>query len=854
MALSIVFSYASSFLFALLISCANSSPQPEATTFVDNDCQQGDCSYGVDMFPEKSFDPKMVENVQEVDAGAQAPANSAKFVDSSGESDKSRTETANLDLHPRFVHMRVEDSRHNGLSENAEMVDLGSCSADSERNCSISYGDGVHPDDSNVQSSLQQMMVLVSKQQNQLQHLEHLTEKLQYIMERLENGMLGPSGHAIGEHERSFIPSPRESFEGKEASSVPLGSPGSLQDDIITEENAQEGKATNKISEGLSLPEEVPETSWKKPGHDPRHVYSGGMTIARYKPAWSEHFQFLSAVKVDGEVTCLHVLPHEGEEGLSKYVAVGVNTGGVYIFLSHGDLLVDFQTVSRLPVTAMLSFALRRNETMFLTGHSDGTVLIHKLCETTHSGPMYGDDWHTLSMEHIQALAAPGFHDSVVSDATSATKESNAAVKQGTLEKSVKILEVYRVGKMRYILASDCDGNIQVFRENGTFYGAAKAPSQPLAFLRSPNSQRLLFLTQDGVASLDLRSLAVRSGPCEGLNGTRVVAYTFDATGRSKAYGFTDEGHMIYVALSGDTLHFECHVRSKRKLEVGGSVVAQGIKGYLLVATPMQVLVYNTTLQVGYTYNSIPVGVPRLLFAASIDEISLSFRSGSIQSSKEPVIACNRERLVVLGFGDGYVGMYKSNLLVQKSGNFNSRAWSSPMIIIVLMLLGGWHFFGKKRDVPVPMSDSDISLASSSTTIPGYVRDGMDERRGLLDSRRYSSPSKAYPGSAAGGYNPGTLSFRGPVGEQSFRASGETPFMGSSSIEPVLRSSSLEPHAYLKREAAEPKFRATKLESGFQSPLAESSSFLKRELDLKATRGSSSLQPRIKSLQEPNSF
>lgn len=840
MALSIVFSYASSFLFALLISSANSSPQSEGTAILEDDCWQGDCSYGVDMCPEKSFDPKMVENVHKA---VQAPANSAKFVDSYSESDRSGTETANLDLHP--------DSRYNGLSENAEIVDTGSHSADSECNRSISYGDGLHPDDKNVQLSLEQMMVLVAKQQNQLQRLEHLTEKLQYITEKLENGVLVPSGHAIGEHDRSFITSRRASSEGKEVSSVPL-SPGSLPDDTIAEANAQEGESTNLISEGLSLPEEVP---GKKPGHDPRHVYSGGMTIARYKPAWSEHFQFLSAVKVDGEVTCLHVLPHEGEEGLSKYVAVGVNTGGVYIFLSHGDLLVDFQTVSHLPVTAMLSFALRRNETMFLTGHSDGTVLIHKLWETTHSGPVYGDDWHTLSMEHIQALAAPGSHDSIAIDATSATKESNAAVKQGTLDKSIKLLEVYRVGKMRYILASDCDGNIQVFRDNGTFYGAVKSLSQPLAFLRSPNSQRLLFLTQDGVASLDLRSLAVRSGPCEGLNGTRVVAYTFDATGRSKAYGFTDEGHMIYVALSGDTLHFECHVRSKRKLEVGGSVVAQGIKGYLLVMTPMQVLVYNTTLQVGYTYTSIPVGVPRLLFAASIDEISLSFRSGSIQSSKEPLIACNRERLVVLGFGDGYVGMYKSNLLVQKSGNFNSRAWSSPMIIIVLMLLGGWHFFGKKRDISVPVSDSDISLASSSTTTPGYVREGMDERRGLLDSRRYSSPSTAFPGSAGGGYNPGSLSFRGPVGEQSFRASGETPFMGSSSsIEPVLRSSSLEPHAYLNREGAEPKIRATKLEPGFQSTLAESSSFLKRELDFKATRGSSSLQPRIKSLQEPNSF
>lgn len=829
-------SYAYSFLFALLIASADSLP---AIALAENDCPYEDCSYGVDMLPEKYFDFPMVTKEVETDTGGQGPANGAKLADYSSEPAK---ESANPDGQRSFVHRERDDS--------SEMADRGPCSTDLGGNCSIN-GDGVHLDGKNVQVSVEQMIDLVAKQQSQLHQLEHLTEKLQYLVEKLEIGEVGSLGLATWDQEKLHLPPRRSSSKGEEA---PVGSFGSLQDDVIAEASVQEDMNSRKIADELPLSEKgmhAPESSREKPENELRHAYTGGMTIARYKPAWSEHFQFLSAVKVDGDVTCLHVLPHEGEDGLSKYVAVGVNTGGVYIFLSHGDLLVEFQTVSHRPVTAMLSFTLRRNETVFLTGHLDGTVLIHKLWETMHSGTLYGDDWHTLRMEHIQALAAPGSHGSVGNDVFLATEEPDASVKENELQKLVKILEVYRVGKMRYILISDCDGNIQVFRENGTFYGAAKAQSHPLAFLRSPNSQRLLFLTQDGVASLDLRSLAVRSGPCEGLNGTRVMAYTFDAAGRSKAYGFTDEGHMIHVALSGDSLHFECHVRSKRKLEVEGSAVAQGIRGYLLVATPTQVLVYNTTLQGGSAFDNMPVGVPRLLFVASIDEISLSFLSGPVRSSKEPMIACNRERLVVLGFGDGYVGMYKSNLLVQKSGNSNSRAWNSAIVIIVLMLLGGWHFFGKKRDVSVLMSDSDIDSAA----IPGYVRDGMDERRGILDSRRYGSPSEAFSGSAVGGYNSASLKLRGSAAEQSFRASGAAPFMASSSVEsPGPRSSSLEPHAYLKRDMTDPKFRSVKLDSAFQSQLADSASFLKRDLDLKAARGSSSLQPRIKSLQEPNSF
>ncbi|MCO5572547.1 hypothetical protein L7F22_026302 [Adiantum nelumboides] len=782
MAHPIVISY-SSFLLALLIFFGRSLSQSEvATSLADDDCQLGEC-YGVDTFPEKSFSPVMVDNVHE--------ASPKSFDNANIGGDNISAEDANLS-------------------------------------------------DGSVQSPLEQMSLLVAKQENQIEILERLILKLQLLMDKLEQGVLQSSELGGVMNERVS-----ESLKGRVSGGIDMPLDGDLlQDHILMEGNVQKVEKPENTG-ALPSPGEVGDAQRRRP----EHGYTGGMTVARYKPAWSEHFQFLSAVKVDGEVTCLHVLPHEGEEGLSKYVAVGVNTGRVYIFLAHGDLLVDFQTASNMPVTAIFSFALRKNETTILTGHSDGTVLTHRLSESRHSGPSYGDEWYTLSMEHVNKLSTPSSHISTI-DPTSPNQEP---LKQSIIQSSVNILEIYRVGKMRYILVSNSEGNIEVFRDNGTFYGAAKASSQPLAFLRSPNAQRLLFLTQDGVASLDLRSLTVRFGSCKGLDGMKVVTYTFDATGRSKAYGFTDEGHMIYVALSGDTLHFECHVRSKRKLDVGDSVVAQGIKGYLLVVTPTQVLVYNTTVQVGHPHNSITVGVPRLLFASSMNEISLSFLNGPIQNNKRPLIACNRERLVVFGFGDGYVGMYKSNLPVQRSGSFNSRTWSSPVIIIILMLVGGWHFFGKKRDASVPINEGEIALASGSEGIPGYVKAGMDEPiDALADLRRYSSPAKAFPGSATAAYSTGTMKYRSPVAEQSFRTPGETSFGGSTSVERNLRSSPLEP--FFQQEAAESKFRAPKLETSFQNALGESSSYLKRELDLKAARGSSSLQPRFKTLQEPNSF
>lgn len=472
----------------------------------------------------------------------------------------------------------------------------------------------------------------------------------------------------------------------------------------------------------------------------------GGMTVARYKPAWAEHFQFVSAVKVDVDVSCLHVLPHEGDDGMSRYVAVGDVAGRIYIFFTHGDLLVDYATLSQAPVTAMLSFTLRKNETWLVTGHADGAVLVHRIWEIIHRGSSTSDEAHQLVLEYVHSLVAPsetGDYDMRgMFETPGAHTEEAPEIKSNVITH----LEMYRVGKMRYVLVADCNGRMQVFKENGTLFGTADSLSRPLAFLRTPNTQRLLFLTKTGGGSLDLRTMTVRSCPCDGLNGSTVVAYAFDAAGRSRAYGVTEEGDLVYVILSGDTLHFECHARTtKRKLDVEGPVSLHGIKGYLLVATPRNVFLYNTTLQVGFSYANIRGGAgPRPLFSASLDDISLSFLPTPIVPGNWPMMACNRDKLVVVGFGGGYVGFYRSNLPVHKLPDFNAKLWSSPIFISVILLLVAWQLLSRKRD-PVPADSSNpIMQIAPNTVASGYgFRDNREGGLGQTRSR-YESPSRSY--------------------------------------------------------------------------------------------------------------
>ena len=172
-------------------------------------------------------------------------------------------------------------------------------------------------------------------------------------------------------------------------------------------------------------------------------------------------------MKLDSDATCLNVLPFRDSEGLTKYVAVGDERGRVYVFLRNGDVLLEFFTYMASPITAMVSYtSARKNESVIVTGHSNGEILIHRIWEGSS-----GDDWSPLYMENVGKMASPESEE---------------------VGLPVTILEMHYVGRIKYILSTDSSGKIKVFRENGTFHGSLMPSSKPVAFLK----QRLLFLTE----------------------------------------------------------------------------------------------------------------------------------------------------------------------------------------------------------------------------------------------------------------------------------------------------------------------------------------------------------------------
>uniref|UniRef100_A0A6M2F054 Uncharacterized protein n=1 Tax=Populus davidiana TaxID=266767 RepID=A0A6M2F054_9ROSI len=539
----------------------------------------------------------------------------------------------------------------------------------------------------------------------------------------------------------------------------------------VTSIGREQNQGTERINQGnfdgKKLVQKVKEEGFEvKTTGDGERVRTGSVT--KYSPLWSERFQFVSAVKLDSDATCIHVLPFRDYEGLSKYVAVGDDRGRVYVFLRNGDVAVEFYTMSSSPITTMVSYlSAFKNESTVVTGHQNGAILVHKLHYVSN-----GEEWSTLSMENVGKFAF---------------------LEDWDQRSPISILEVHHVGRSRYILSLDVRGMIRVFRENGTVHGSAMPTSRPLAFLK----QRLLFLTERGAGSLDLRSMKVRESECEGLDHSVARYYVFDATERSKAYGFTSEGELIQVLLLGDIMNFKCRVRSKRKFDMEEPLALQPIKGYLFVVNEEKVFVYNVSSQ-----HYVRVGGPRLVFSAGLDEIKSSFLNYQVTNAPierrraMPLIASDREKIVVLGLGSGYVGMYRSNLPIFK-GEFNTMLWTSPVLFFVLFLFGAWQFFAKKKEALTswgpddPFSSTSATIGapvgSSASGDRSYVdsssrsTDRMELRAGGLigPSRRYPSPPR-FPGGATSSFRPGSAdaNTRPSSIDPNYRASSELTFRG----------------------------------------------------------------------------
>jgi hypothetical protein len=74
-------------------------------------------------------------------------------------------------------------------------------------------------------------------------------------------------------------------------------------------------------------------------------------TIVKVQASWFDYVNLMSAVKVDAEVSSVALLPHDGGQGLARYIVIGDKSGKLYFFSPQGDLVLEHFTEIHSPGT-----------------------------------------------------------------------------------------------------------------------------------------------------------------------------------------------------------------------------------------------------------------------------------------------------------------------------------------------------------------------------------------------------------------------------------------------------------------------------------------------------------------------
>jgi hypothetical protein len=275
----------------------------------------------------------------------------------------------------------------------------------------------------------------------------------------------------------------------------------------------------------------------------------------------------------------------DSEEGLSQYVAVGDTHGGLHIFHPTGHLVLEYPTASHSPITSLVSYAKGPSKTWLVSGHLDGSLLLHSLVESDAS--QASEEVAGLKITALADLrgkggAAQGGVGKWSDFEGGEEEDENGLLAQGLKTGSaMMILQKMQRGRSELLLAADAKGTLEIFDlTEGRQLDVLHKPSRILAFMKPLSASRVVFLAENGVGWVDLTRMEIRPVDCTGLGGLRLQSFAFDVHARSKGYGVLEGGReMVTVQIKGEGHLLHCEVLSRKKGNFEGGVTLRAIKG-----------------------------------------------------------------------------------------------------------------------------------------------------------------------------------------------------------------------------------------------------------------------------------
>eukprot|EP00873_Tetraselmis_striata_P011423 jgi/Tetstr1/431687/TSEL_021214.t1 len=494
----------------------------------------------------------------------------------------------------------------------------------------------------------------------------------------------------------------------------------------------------------------------------------GGRTIHVQHEVWADHMHMRAAVRVDAEITLAEIVcgpPAKSQDfGTCHYVIVGDFSGKLYFFdANSAELGAEYATEGGSPVTAISYWPARRNTTMIATGHANGQVLLHTVHEEVpRMGPRSKNAPDPKrSAKSVEPVAAV-LGEMEMQERAVALREQGVA-SPSDAPPGIAHLGSFRCGRMRCLAVADMAGGVGVYYENGTarnYDGRTMVNHAPLAMRAGSTVVTVVY--SSGVATLPIRQGAagMQLTVCKGLNESSMAAFVWDAVASTRGYAITEEGDTLVAIVQSAASNAVqpskskdggapikgpmCLIRSRSSSGLpSGPLAAMHIKGYLLALSQMSVGIFNTT--------SVYRGTMREVLVEPLQGLAREL-GHPFEPTAKPVMATNRDRLVVVAFSGGVAAFYRSGLFIAKPFDMGSmKAWTQPLFVAAMILVGGYQFYrARNKSNTGKLSKGGGDVSQMLNQLPAHLRGEIEAE--LSNSNYGMSARRGGGAGGTGGY------------------------------------------------------------------------------------------------------
>jgi len=157
----------------------------------------------------------------------------------------------------------------------------------------------------------------------------------------------------------------------------------------------------------------------------------------------------------------------------------------------------------------------------------------------------------------------------------------------------------------------------------------------------------------------------------------------------SKFYAVSTDGELLTGMVNVDTAQPTCALRHRRAMGLAPDSTVTTVKGYALVSSGYDVTVLNTT--------AVGRKAPKDVMTEGLPELAAMFGHPMADEARAPpLVASNKQRLVVLAFTGGLVASYESDLPMWKPEFSNIKLWQQPVFVISVVMIAVWQFYRQK--------------------------------------------------------------------------------------------------------------------------------------------------------------